>query len=138
MEFFDRVNLSGRLLIGLYFIFQGYIGLFYLPDNMTGWLQTIVSILSFIELLGGIALIIGFKPRATAAIIALILLVLTIIEFIFSSSEMAKFALNNPYVTVMMGKLAVFGACLFIAGTRVIPYGVMIRSAESMKQKYER
>lgn len=84
---------------------------------------------SFWKILGGLALAGGVKPRATAAILA-------IIVFLEIGITIDVFGSGTTVVNVIMQKISIFGALLFIAGTRMIPYGLMIRSEESMNEKY--
>ena len=133
MKFFDRLNCIGRLLVGIYLIFHGLTSFFTDSYDVSEWLKRVVSLVAFIEILGGFTLILGIKPRATAAITALCLLILTLIEWSHSGFLIGW---SSPIIHILMGKLAVFGALLFITGTRMIPYGLMIRSEESMNEKY--
>lgn len=132
MKFFDRVNLIGRVLVGG---FITYLGINYFLNPIFGFssvaIERLVYFLAFWKIIGGIALALGIKPRATAAILIIVFLINIIIDAFgfsaFSPSLLFK---------VMIDKISILGALLFIAGTRSIPYGLMIRSEDSMNEKY--
>ena len=98
-------------------------------------------------------LILGIKPRATAGILGVVLILIMVLDGIYmasvldypqhiyqaypavgSSEKISLWASSQLHVWI--GKVGVLGALLFIAGTRMIPYGLMIRSEDSMRQKY--
>ena len=154
MEFFDRVNLIGRFFVGLYFIIQGLSSAFatYTCD-MAFWWAFVVYFLAFWSLVGGLMLILGIKPRATAGVLGIVLIFIMVLDGIYMASvhdysqhiyqaypavgTLGKISLwASSQLHVWIGKVGVLGALLFIAGTRMIPYGLMIRSEDSMRQKY--
>ena len=129
MNFFDRVNFIGRILVATYFIYDGA-RLFLLPDDhLSDGMMYFFYFLAFWKILGGLALAGGVKPRATAAVLAIIVL----IEI---GITIGVFGGGTSVVNVVMQKISTLGALLFIAGTRMIPYGLMIRSEDSMNEKY--
>lgn len=128
MKFFDRVNLIGRVLVSIYFIYEG-IRLFVLPnDQVSTFLLYFSYFLSFWKIAGGLALAGGIKPRATAAVLAIILIIEVVLKFTGFDGDIG--------IDFLIQKVSMLGALLFIAGTRMIPYGLMIRSEESMNEKY--
>jgi len=124
MNFFDRVNFVGRVLIGIYFLFSGIHTFIPWTPNFSHWNFYFLYFIAIWYFIGGICLILGIKPRASAGIIAFFHLLLII------------FHLAHDNWNFMLNQLLSLGALLFIAGTRIIPYGLMIRSEDSMKQKY--
>lgn len=128
MKFFDRVNLIGRVLVSIYFIYEG-IRFFSLPnDDVSTFLLYFFYFLSFWKIAGGLALAGGIKPRATAAVLAIILIIEVVLKFTGFDGDIG--------IDFLIQKVSMLGALLFIAGTRMIPYGLMIRSEESMNEKY--
>jgi uncharacterized membrane protein YphA (DoxX/SURF4 family) len=128
MKFFDRVNLIGRVLVSIYFIYEG-VRIFILPINHDStFLLYFFYFLSFWKIAGGLALAGGIKPRATAAVLAIILILEVILKLTAFDGDLT--------IDFLIQKISMLGALLFIAGTRMIPYGLMIRSEESMNEKY--
>ena len=153
MKKFDKINFIGRVFIGIYFIIWG-VSLFQSLDSnvISTWTFWFIGFMGFWSIIGGILLTVGLKPRAVAGVLAAILIVLTIVEIIFFANTTVEqthiFSQFTPQyqstvsnwasqqIHVFLGKLAILGACLFIAGTRTIPHCMWVRSESNMQNKY--
>lgn len=132
MKFFDRINFIGRVLVGGYITYLGING-FLNPSLEFSpiFVEKFLYFLAFWKVIGGLALATGIKPRATAAILIIVFL----LNIIVDSFNLPSFSIY-PFLEILINKVETIGALLFIAGTRMIPYGLMIRSEESMNDKY--
>ena len=113
--------------------------------------------MAILGLIGGSLLIIGIKPRATAATLAVLLLIFTIMDFtFFASSDWQQQHILQQYIPtkdvgfqkaivsnwasqqihLFLGKIAILGACLFIVGSRTIPHCVLARTESNLRNKY--
>ncbi|MFT4760670.1 MAG: putative membrane protein YphA (DoxX/SURF4 family) [Paraglaciecola sp.] len=129
MKFFDGVNFIGRLLVAMYFMYEGILFFFQPNDQVSTLILYFFYFLAFWKIAGGLALAGGIKPRATAAVLAIILIINVVLSFFFIEG-------NNTGTDFLMQRISLLGTLLFIAGTRMIPYGLMIRSEDSMNEKY--
>lgn len=149
----DKVNLIGRIFMGLYFLFTG-ISIFQSSGNagMETWLVYLMNFLAFWMVIGGPMLTGGIKPRAVAGVMGITFIIWTIVEFSFlteinlqSTHIFDPFAPNSAstisnwasqYIHLFISKIAIIGACMFVAGARKIPHGLMVRSESNMQEKY--
>lgn len=153
MKTFDKINFIGRIFIGIYFLITG-ICLFQSTGNPSfePWTIWLIYFMGFWSIVGGVMLISGIKPRAASGVLALLLIIMTVVEISFfantnlqQSHIFEQFAPNSPaavthwasqQIHLFLGKMAILGACLFIAGARKIPHCVFARSEDNMRNKY--
>lgn len=113
--------LFGRILLGGFFVWDGVRALLHLSSlveifftaHIPGALEVSVFAAS-IGVLGGIALVVDFKPRITAGILALYLLTFSVILFMSASPLGAQLFLEH---------MAVVGGLLYVMAFGSGPFG---------------
>jgi putative oxidoreductase len=119
--------LAGRVLLSILFIIAGYSKLTAISGT-AGWFASIgipmptaaAVIAGLVELLGGLAILVGFKTRIAAIVVALFVLGATAIAHLdFSQAGNALMLQKNLAITGGLLLLAVLGAgSLSIDGRR--------------------
>lgn len=118
---------AGRVLLSLIFILAGYAKLTGIAGT-AGWFgsiglpfPTVVAVLvGLLELLGGLAILVGFQTRIAAVALALFTIAATLIAHLdFSDQVQVLFLQKNLAIAGGLAVLAAFGAgALSIDGRR--------------------